>query len=175
MNTAPPIPTVHRAPPPGPTLRPRSDDDDTFLFALYSDTRDDVIGFRWGPAQVQEFLAMQYRAQERSFAANHAAARSDIVVIDGQAIGRLLVDHRLVAIHLVDIALVAEHRGNGIGTALVITLMEEAKVFDLPLQLTVRRDNRAIDLYLRLGFVPMTAQGEPDPTEVYLAMEYRAS
>jgi len=126
MSTAPLMSTVHGAPPAGVVLRPRCDDDETFLFALYAETRDDVVGFGWEPAQVQEFLAMQYRARECAFAANHPSARSDIVVVDGQAIGRLLVDRRSVAIQLVDIALVTEHRGHGVGTELVTDLIEFA-------------------------------------------------
>ncbi|HXA30823.1 MAG TPA: GNAT family N-acetyltransferase [Acidimicrobiales bacterium] len=175
MNTAPPMSTAHRAAPVGLVLRPRTDDDESFLYALYAETRDDVLGFGWGPAEVQGFLAMQYRARERAFTANHPSARSDIVVVDGQAIGRLLVDCRSTAIHLVDIALVAEHRGNGIGTALITTLIEEALLFDRPLHLTVRTDSRALGLYQRLGFVSLASPGEPDPTDLYLAMEYRAS
>jgi ribosomal protein S18 acetylase RimI-like enzyme len=175
MSTAPLMPAEQCAPAAGPVLRPRTDGDESFLFALYAETRDDVVGFGWGTSEVQEFLAMQYRAQERAFAANHPSARSDIVVVDGQAIGRLLVDRRAEAIHLVDISLAAEHRGHGVGTELVTDLIEEALLFDRPLHLTVRHDNRALDLYQRLGFVPMASQDEPDPTDLYLAMEYRAS
>jgi ribosomal protein S18 acetylase RimI-like enzyme len=175
MSTAPLLSTVHGAPPAGVVLRPRSDDDETFLIALYAETRDDVVGFGWEPAQVHEFLAMQYRAQASAFAANHPSARSEIVVADGQPIGRLLVDRRAEAIHLVDIALVTEHRGHGVGTELVTDLIEEARLFNRPLHLTVRWDNRALGLYQRLGFVPRAAGGEPDPTDPYLAMEYRAS
>jgi ribosomal protein S18 acetylase RimI-like enzyme len=167
--------TAQCAPSAGVVLRPRSDDDERFLLALYAETRDDVVGFGWQPAQVQEFLTMQYRARESTFAANHPSARSEIVVVDGQAVGRLLVDRRAEAIHLVDIALVTEYRGHGVGTELVTDLIEEARLFNRPLHLTVRHDNRALDLYHRLGFVPMAAPGQPDPTDVYLAMEYRAS
>jgi ribosomal protein S18 acetylase RimI-like enzyme len=169
------MPTAHRAFPAAPVLRPRTDADESFLFSLYAETRDDVVGFGWAPAQVREFLAMQYRAREGSFAASHPSARSEIVVVDGQAIGRLLVDRRDAAIHLVDIALMTEHRGQGVGTELVTDLIEEALLFNRPLHLTVRYDNRALGLYQRLGFVPLAAQGEPDPTDLYLFMEYRAS
>jgi ribosomal protein S18 acetylase RimI-like enzyme len=175
MSTAPLMSTVHGAPPAGVVLRPRSPDDEPFLIALYAETRDDVVGFGWEPAQVQEFLAMQYRARESAFAANHPSARSEIVVVDGQPIGRLLVDRRAEAIHLVDIALVTEQRGHGVGTELVTDLIEEALLFNRPLHLTVRCDNRARGLYQRLGFVSLATQGETDPTDLYLAMEYRAS
>jgi ribosomal protein S18 acetylase RimI-like enzyme len=175
MNTAPLMSTVHGAPPAGVVLRPRSPEDETFLIALYAETRDDVVGFGWEPAQVQELLAMQYRARESAFAANHPSARSEIVVVDGQPIGRLLVDRRAEAIHLVDIALVTEQRGHGVGTELVTDLIEEALLFNRPLHLTVRCDNRALGLYQRLGFVSLATQGEPNPTDLYLAMEYRAS
>jgi GNAT superfamily N-acetyltransferase len=159
----------------GVGLRPWAESDERFLFSLYADTRDDVGTFGWSPDQLRAFLELQYRARERSFALSHPSAQSDIVVVQGRPVGRLLVDRRPDRIHLVDIALRAEHRGMGIGYQLLVTLQEEAALVGRPLCLQVRRDSPAMTLYLRLGFVPVDQSGEPDPFGQYLAMECRAS
>jgi GNAT superfamily N-acetyltransferase len=159
----------------GLALRPRTESDETFLFSLYADIRDDVGTFGWSPDQLRAFLDLQYRARERSFALNHPSAQSDIVVVHGRAVGRLLVDRRADRIHLVDIALLGEQRDRGIGSQLLVTLQEEAALVGRPLCLQVRQGSPAIPLYLRLGFVPVGQFGEPDRFGEYLAMEYLTS
>jgi GNAT superfamily N-acetyltransferase len=156
----------------GLALRPRTESDESFLFSLYADTRDDVGAFGWSPDQLRAFLDLQYRARERSFAISYPSAQSDIVVLQGRAVGRLLVDRRVDRIHLVDIALRGEERGMGIGSQLLVSLQEEAALVGRPLCLQVRPGSPAMTLYLRLGLVPVGHSGEPDPFGEYLAMEY---
>ena len=55
--------------------------------------------------------------------------------------------------HLIDIALLPEHRGCGIGTALVGELIAESRRAAVPLALQVLKTNRAVHLYQRLGFI----------------------
>jgi GNAT superfamily N-acetyltransferase len=156
-------------------LRPRTESDQRFLLSLYVDGRDDARAFGWSSEQVREFLDMQFRAREYSFGISHPAARSDIVVVEGRPVGRLLVDRRPHGIHLVDIALLSEHRGNGIGSRLITGLIEEAVLTERPVCLQVQRGSRALDLYERLGFVGVTESGALDPSAMYFTMEYRAS
>lgn len=55
----------------------------------------------------------------------------------------------------VSVGLVADARRQGIGTALLAALIEEARSRSLPaLSLSVEPDNPAMALYQRLGFVP---------------------
>jgi ribosomal protein S18 acetylase RimI-like enzyme len=157
------------------SLRPRTGSDQGFLFALYVDGRDDAWAFGWSQDAVREFLDMQFRAREYSFGISYPAARSDIVVVRGRAVGRLLVDRRPHGIHLVDIALLSEHRGMGIGSRLITGLIEEAVLTERPVCLQVQRGSRALDLYERLGFVGVTESGAADPSAMYLTMEYRVS
>jgi ribosomal protein S18 acetylase RimI-like enzyme len=157
------------------SLRPRTGSDQSFLFALYTDARDDAWSFGWSWDEVRQFLDMQFRAREYSFGISHPAAQSDIVEVDGRAVGRLLVDRRPHEIQLVDVALLSEHRGMGIGTRLITGLIEEAVLAERPICLQVQRDSRALDLYERLGFVGVTESGAVDPSAMYITMEYRAS
>jgi ribosomal protein S18 acetylase RimI-like enzyme len=64
------------------------------------------------------------------------------------------------AVHLIDIALIPEIRGKGLGTQLLNWLIGFARSGDRLLTLEVAFDNPAQRLYERLGFV-VTRQGFP--------------
>jgi ribosomal protein S18 acetylase RimI-like enzyme len=64
----------------------------------------------------------------------------------------LIVIRARKEIRLAEIALLPEDRNRGAGTDLIRDLAEEAKEMGLPLRLHVVKFNRAIGLYLRLGF-----------------------
>jgi ribosomal protein S18 acetylase RimI-like enzyme len=76
-----------------------------------------------------------------------------------ERIGRIYVDRRADEICLVDIALLPQHRGGGIGTALIEDLLREAREAGKPLRCHVEQNNRAIGLYRRLGFRPIAQTG----------------
>jgi len=65
-----------------------------------------------------------------------------------------------------DIALLPEYRGRGVGGALLADLMAEASAGAKPLTIHVERFNRALRLYERLGFVPVADKG------VYLLLQW---
>jgi ribosomal protein S18 acetylase RimI-like enzyme len=169
------LPAQGREPTVDLTLRTRTATDERFLFDLYADTRDDVVRFGWNSDEVDEFLGLQYRAREHSFRISRPHAQSDIVVVNGQDVGRLMVDRRPEEIYLVDIAVCTEHRGGGIGSRLMADLMEEGALLDCPLRLEVQPAGRALAFYRKLGFVPSAPRHEIDPWAMYLAMEWRAS
>jgi ribosomal protein S18 acetylase RimI-like enzyme len=148
------------------SLRPYRADDDAFLFQLYSSTRlDEIAPFGWPPAQQEAFLRMQFTAQQRWYAMSHAQAEHHIIEQDGAAIGRIMVLRQPPAAVLVDIALLPEHRGKGIGGGLVRQLVQQCDQEKLPLRLQVLRTNPALRLYERLGF---RRTGED---QIYIQME----
>jgi ribosomal protein S18 acetylase RimI-like enzyme len=106
----------------------------------------------WDDAQRDAFIDLQFRAHHADYARRFGEAGHRIVEIDGRPVGRLWTgrdDDRLV---LVDIALVPEHRGRGIGTALLEGVFAEADREGTPVRLTVARGNvRAAALFERLG------------------------
>ena len=67
---------------------------------------------------------------------------------------------------LVDIALLPEHRGRGIGGRLVSEVLERAASEGRRVSAHVAHDNPARRLYERLGFRVVSGEG------VYLALEY---
>lgn len=151
------------------TLRPARPDD-AFLFALYAGTRaDELAAWGWDAAQRDAFLVMQFRAQQRHYEAAWPRAEHRVVCLAGRPIGRLLVAREPDEIRLVDIALLPEHRGAGIGAGLIRGLLAEAARAGLPVRLHAARDSRARRLYERLGFVVVAAGRDP-----YLLMERSA-
>jgi ribosomal protein S18 acetylase RimI-like enzyme len=82
------------------------------------------------------------------------------VIEDGSLpIGRLYVDRAPDEIHVLDIALVPERRGAGIGAALLGELIGEAGQARIPVSLYVEQFNPALRFYERLGFERVAIEG----------------
>ncbi|MDN4056902.1 GNAT family N-acetyltransferase [Massilia sp. YIM B02769] len=150
-------------------LRASETDDEAFLRRVYAGTRTHEIALAgWDAAGADAFLRMQFDAQQRHYRAYYPQVRFDIVERAGEAIGRLYVARHADAIHVLDIALLAPWRGQGIGAALLRALQEEAAREGHRLTLQVALNNRAHALYARLGFTNTALQG------LHQAMEWRA-
>ncbi|HUP41984.1 MAG TPA: GNAT family N-acetyltransferase, partial [Thermoanaerobaculia bacterium] len=74
-------------------------------------------------------------------------------------IGRLYVDRWKDQIRLVDIALLPEHRGAGLGRAILEELLAEGDRSGLPVTIHVELNNPALRLYRRLGFRHVDSNG----------------
>lgn len=104
------------------TLRPVRPDDEALLFLTYASTRAEELQLvDWSAEQKQAFLWMQFEAQRQSYAAQFPAAEYDVIFRNGTAAGRLTVDRAGEQLLIIDIALLPEHRGTGIATALIRT------------------------------------------------------
>ena len=67
-------------------------------------------------------------------------------------VGRLYVDRWPREVRIVDISLLPEHRGRGLGGALLAAVFAEADAAGKPVSIHVERFNPALRLYTRLGF-----------------------
>jgi ribosomal protein S18 acetylase RimI-like enzyme len=119
----------------------------------------------WSQAEREAFLLMQFNAQHSHYRQAHPRARYDIVQYRGESIGRFYVDDGESEGRIIDIALLAKHRGAGIGSALIRDLLVRADGADKCVSLHVERTNHARRLYLRLGFRTLGDDG------VYLFMK----
>jgi ribosomal protein S18 acetylase RimI-like enzyme len=150
------------------TLRPEQPQDESFLFEVYASTRQEELdAWGWPPEMRRQFLTMQFKASQGLHNA-FPDAEFQIVMLDGSNAGRMVVHRTREALHLVDIALLPQHRNAGIGAALMQRVFGEAAATKRPLRLLVLKSNRAARFYSRLGFVKT---GE---TEMHLEMEWRA-
>jgi len=148
------------------SLRRYQDYDRDFLFKLYASTRaDEIAPFGWPPVQQEMFLRMQFTAQQQWYSMSYAQAEHHVIELEGVPIGRLMVSRAEPAAVLVDIALLPEHRGKGIGSGLIRDLIQQCNRDKLPLRLQVLKTNPAQHLYERLGFI---RTGED---QIYIQME----
>ena len=151
-----------------PRLRPSRPEDRDFLFRLYAGTREhELSAFGWPPAQQEAFLRMQFNAQQQWYSATYSTAESQIIEQDLGPIGRMIVQREPGIWRLVDISLLPEHRGRGIGGELIRALIKECGLSGAVLQLQVLNTNPAQRLYSRLGFIKT---GED---QLYTQMEMR--
>ena len=153
-------------PAPATTLRPCTEADLPLLFSIYASTRQEELApVPWTFEQKQVFLAMQFNAQHTDYHKNYPDAAYDVIEGEKSPIGRLYVDRREKEICILDIALLPEYRGKGVGTRLISEILAEAALAKKIVTIHVERNNPALRLYQRFGFT------EIDSNEIYLHME----
>jgi ribosomal protein S18 acetylase RimI-like enzyme len=137
-------------------LRAAGAEDEPFLRAVYASTREaELAQVPWDAEQKAAFVAHQFAAQSEHYRAHYDGLSTDVIVVDGERAGRLAVARWPAEIRIVDIALLPDFRGRGVGTGLLRGLLDEAAREGRKLSIHVERENPAARLYRRLGFVPV--------------------
>ena len=151
------------------TFRTITDDDLPFLARLYASTREEEVAVTgWSEEEKENFLQMQFRAQHAHYQEHYAGAQFNLILVGGEPAGRIYVDRREDEHRIVDIALLPEHRGKGIGGGIMQDLLDEAARAGKLVRIHVERNNHAMQLYNRLGFQKVGDTG------VYLLMEWKS-
>ena len=141
-------------------LRPAGECDTGFLYQLYASTRADEMALvDWTDAQKEQFLRMQFQAQHTYYHDRFNQAAFDVIELKGIPVGRLYVDRRAGEIRIIDIALLPEYRGQGIGGEIMQSLLNEAVDSNKAVSIHVERNNPALTLYRRLGFRHVSDEG----------------
>jgi ribosomal protein S18 acetylase RimI-like enzyme len=134
-------------------LRPRTEADDPFLRDVYSSCRAAEMAIvSWSAEQKAAFLRMQYDAQRAHYDKLYPDASYLVIERDGVPVGRLYIARDPDVIRLMDIALIEDARGAGIGTRLLNDVLAEATGSGRGVVLYVERNNPAMQWYSRLGF-----------------------
>ena len=151
-------------------LRPMTGGDLPFLRRVYASTREEELAMTpWDDAEKESFLKMQFEAQHSHYQQHFPHASYQIIEKENEPIGRLYLDRRPDELRIIDIALLSEQRGTGIGGALMRQVLDEAALLGKPVRIHVERHNPAMHLYERLGFRQVEDQG------VYWLMEWNAA
>ena len=152
---------------PATTFRLAAAGDEEFLYQLYCSTREDELNAAGFPLEQREpFLRMQFNAQKTHYEKFYPAAEHRIIKVDERRVGREYVKRSDEQILLVDLVLLPEFCGLGIGTKLLEALCEESDGAGKPFRLYALKDNeRALRLYERLAFRTIEDAG------VYLFLE----
>jgi ribosomal protein S18 acetylase RimI-like enzyme len=147
----------------GLTFRPIDDSDLPFLSRLYASTRQDELApVPWSAAEKAAFVAMQFRAQHAHYQQHYPGTDWLLIQRAGEAMGRLYIARWTREHRVVDIALLPEHRGQGLGDALMRDLLDEAAAAGKAVTIHVEKNNPATELYRRLGFVIAEDKGVYD-------------
>jgi ribosomal protein S18 acetylase RimI-like enzyme len=141
--------------------RPVAPEDDEFLFDVYASTRaEELAPVPWTDEQKRAFLRMQFDAQRGEYYQRFPDSDYRVILVAGRPAGRLWVARTPRQVRLLDIALLPEFRGQGVGARLVLGLADEAARAGLPLRHMVFQLNEgALRFYERLGFTRLELHG----------------
>jgi ribosomal protein S18 acetylase RimI-like enzyme len=149
-------------------LRPAGPTDAEVLYRIYASTREEELAVvPWDAPTKEAFLRMQFTAQHTDYHARYPDASYDLVMAGEHVLGRLYVHRSETVWQVLDIALLPEHRGKGIGARLMTEVLAGAGAAGKRVQIHVERFNPAQHLYDRLGFRQIGDQG------VYLLLEWQ--
>jgi len=141
-------------------LRPEEEKDAAFIEAVYRTTRENELNFtNWSEYQKRAFISMQSTAQLTEYKTKFPGARFQIIIYNNKNAGRFYTWENETEIRLLDITMLPQFRGKGIGTDLLRRLMQRSNKVQKKISLPVDASNPALKLYLRLGFIHIKNYG----------------
>lgn len=144
----------------GMELRREGPDDAEFLKQLFYAVRSpEFCAAGWPEEQMRDFLAMQERMQWTHYDRTYKRLERWIAEKNGRPIGRLYLATEPDALRVVEISIMPEDRGRGLGSALLRGVLEQASAAGLDVVLSVDRGNPAENLYRRMGFETVRDEG----------------
>jgi len=148
------------------SLRPEKPADRDFLFEVYASTRHEELDLTgWDQNTRLAFLTQQFTAMCAGYRNMFPSAEFSIILLEDDAIGRMVVDRAGAEIRVVDLALLPAQRNKGMGTLLMQQVCAEAAAAGKPVRLCVLKQNQAIAWYERLGFAKIRDVGLYDEME----------
>lgn len=140
-------------PTPEVTLRPIEGADLVFLRKLYGTTRARELEHTgWDHAARERFVDQQFQAQRSYYQAHYADAEQYVIEDAGQRIGRAYLLWTETHLQIIDLTLLPEACGRGIGAELLGLLLERVDREGLSTGMHVESYNPAQRLYFRHGF-----------------------
>jgi N-acetylglutamate synthase-like GNAT family acetyltransferase len=137
-------------------LRSITANDDEILCHIYSRTRTEELAqlTDWTSTQKETFLRSQFTAQHTYYQNNYKGAHFWVIEYRSQIIGRLYLHTRYEgeAMRIIDITILPEWRHRGIGTQILLDVMEFAAGMNRSVTIHVESFNPAMKLYKKLGF-----------------------
>jgi len=142
------------------TLRPARPEDRPFLFRVYASTRrEELLPLGWDDEATRAFLWAQFEHEDRDWMLHQPGAECMVVLRDGSPVGRLYLARSPQEIRVMDLTLLPEHRGRGIGRRLLGALLDEARSTRRTVRMNVGRASPMVELCRKLGFLPAATRG----------------
>jgi len=131
--------------PPNITLRAPTTDDLPLLFSIFTAAMRDYV--------TQTFGEWDEADQRRRFYAGFPLDRAQVILADDEVAGAIDMERRADCWSLNNVEIDPRWQRRGIGTALILVLLNRARIEGVPVELGVFKVNPARALYERLGFV----------------------
>jgi RimJ/RimL family protein N-acetyltransferase len=143
----------------GITRRPERAEDLPFLAALFrSSALPELARMPVDDATKDALVRMQFASQTATYRAQFPQARFEIIEQRGTPVGRIVVDPGGEVACIVDLALLPECRGRGIGGMILADVMRQFAAPKRRVQCKVLAHNEAsLRMCRRVGFVPTAA------------------
>ncbi|ATD10049.1 GNAT family N-acetyltransferase [Pseudoalteromonas piscicida] len=140
-------------PPDGLYVRPSKPEDKGFLESLHHSTRQDLQLIDGDKDFIESIIEMQFKAQSNGYGDQFPNAMYFIIEKHHERIGKATIDFGNNEVRLIEIALIPQARGLGLGAAVVQSFQQAAAQSGVPMTLSVLQDNyNAKRLYQKLGF-----------------------
>ena len=141
-------------------LRPVSTEDAAFLLRVYASSRETEMAMvPWPPEQKEAFLRSQFDAQTRDYIARNPGAEHRVLVYGAREVGRSFVARQAERVHILDVTVLTQERGKGVGSAFLSRMQEEAAAARLPLTIYVETFNPSLNFFAKRGFRPEKEEG----------------
>ncbi|MEA5466948.1 GNAT family N-acetyltransferase [Leptothoe sp. PORK10 BA2] len=134
------------------TLRQASVSDATLLYDLIDRTMRGFIVTTWGA-----WSESRVQAESRE---DISSPNAQVISVGDVSVGVFIVERHPTHIHLDSLYLLPEYQRLGIGTALINSLITEARQNKVPIRLRVIAVNPAKKFYEQFGFIVTEATSE---------------
>ena len=126
------------------SLRPATAEDCDFLYDLHRAAMQQYVALTWGwdEAWQRDYFQQHFNPEE-----------CQMITFQGRDVGALSVRKGQTEVSLNFIEVLPEYQNQGIGTAIIQSILEEAHHTSQPVGLQVLKVNPARALYGRLGFL----------------------
>ena len=141
--------------------------DQEFIEKVYRSTREEELSLTgWPEDQKKRFIIMQSIAQLVDYKRNYKGASYRIILYKNVHAGRLYLWETNGEIWIIDISLLPEFRGKGIGRKILTEIIESSRKKNKTVALHVAFGNPARKLYERLGFENVSVTATHDYMEL---------
>jgi ribosomal protein S18 acetylase RimI-like enzyme len=135
------------------TFRSATKDDDAFLRRVYACSREAEMRLvPWSEEQKETFLRMQFDAQIQHYQNHYSGATFQVVLCDGETVGRLFLAKIDKELRILDFGILTERRREGIGSLVINNLQRDVEGQSLALTMHIEPYNPSLSLFERLGF-----------------------
>ncbi|WDD97304.1 GNAT family N-acetyltransferase [Thalassomonas actiniarum] len=147
-----------KTPPAEISLRPWTKNDEAFTKDLFI-ANSQAMFAHLAPEQQEILTNIQLLAQQRDYRQRWPQAQYLIIQLRNTAAGQLIINPYPEYDLLIDIAVLPSHQNSGIATRVLEILLRQAQSREVPVRLSVIKDNPALQLYKRIGFTVTGASG----------------